>query len=64
MTVAMKTWAVAATAIVGLLVSGAAGFKDDGGCYQVWLAGKNVELRRAGLPAASEGVLQPLAPRN
>ena len=38
--------------------------KDDGGCYQVWLSGKNVELRRAGLPAASEGVLQPPAPRN
>src|SRR5215470_14297316 len=38
--------------------------KDDGGCYQVWLSGKNVELRRAGLPAASEGVLQPPASRN
>jgi len=38
--------------------------KDDGGCYQVWLSGKNVELRRAGLPAASEGVLQPPAARN
>src|SRR5262245_47625590 len=38
--------------------------KDGGGCYQVWLSGKYVELRRAGLPAASEGVLQPPAPRN
>jgi hypothetical protein len=38
--------------------------KDDGGCYQVWLSGKNVELRRAGLPAAFEGVLQSPAPRN
>ena len=38
--------------------------KDDGGCYEVWLSGKNVELRRAGLPAAFEGVLQPPAPRN
>jgi len=38
--------------------------RDDGACYQVWLSGRNVELRRAGLPAASEGVLQPPAPRN
>lgn len=38
--------------------------KDDGGCYQVWLSGKNVELRRAGLPAAFEGVLQRPAARN
>jgi len=38
--------------------------KDDGGCYQVWLSGKNVELRREGLPAAFEGVLQPPAARN
>src|SRR5262249_18589774 len=30
--------------------------KDDAGCRQVWLSGKNVELRRAGWPAASEGV--------
>jgi hypothetical protein len=27
--------------------------KDDGGCYQVWLSGKNVELRRAGLPRSA-----------
>lgn len=123
----MKTWAVAATAILGLLVSGVSGFaaekfqklsgpqirtkfvgmemtdnvhwadvfgpngdlksfsmgrkkdgkwriekdelcvdrgKDDGGCYQVWMSGKNVELRREGLPAASEGVLQRPAARN
>jgi hypothetical protein len=38
--------------------------RDDGACYQVWLSGRNVELRRAGLPAASEGVLQPPVPRN
>jgi hypothetical protein len=37
---------------------------DDGGCYQVWLAGRNVELRREGLPAAYEGVLQRPAARN
>ena len=37
---------------------------DDGGCYQVWLAGKNVELRREGLPAAFEGVLQRPVARN
>jgi hypothetical protein len=36
----------------------------DGGCYQVWLSGKNVELRREGLPAAFEGVLQRPAVRN
>jgi hypothetical protein len=123
----MQTWAVVATAIVGLLISGAGGFaaekfqklggsqirakfvdmemtdnvhwadvfgpsgnlksysmgrkkdgkwwiekdelcvdrgKDDGGCYQVWVSGKNVELRREGLPAAFEGVLQRPAARN
>jgi hypothetical protein len=38
--------------------------KDDGGCYQVWISGKNVEFRRAGLPAAFEGVLQHPAARN
>ena len=38
--------------------------KDDGGCYQVWLSGRNVEFRREGLPAAFEGVLQRPAPRN
>jgi hypothetical protein len=38
--------------------------KDDGGCYQVWVSRKNVELRREGLPAAFEGVLQRPAPRN
>jgi len=38
--------------------------KDDGGCYQVWLSGTNVELRREGLPAAFEGILQPPAARN
>ena len=38
--------------------------EGDGGFYEVWLSGKNVELRRAGLPAASEGILQRPAPRN
>jgi hypothetical protein len=38
--------------------------KDDGGCYQVWLSGRNVELRREGLPAALEGTLQWPALRN
>jgi hypothetical protein len=32
--------------------------KDDGGCYQVWLAGKKVELRREGSSLPLEGVLQ------
>jgi hypothetical protein len=38
--------------------------KDDGGCYQVWLSGKNVELRREGLPAVFEGILQRPMARN
>jgi len=38
--------------------------KDEGGCYQVWLSGKNVEFRREGLPAAFEGVLQRPVVRN
>src|SRR5258708_12906885 len=38
--------------------------KDDGGCYQVWLSGKNVELRREGLPAAFDGVLHRPPPLN
>jgi len=32
--------------------------KDDGGCYQVWLARKKVELRREGSTLPMEGVLQ------
>jgi hypothetical protein len=32
--------------------------KNDGGCYQVWLAGKKVELRREGSTLPLEGVLQ------
>ena len=32
--------------------------QDDGGCYQVWVAGKKVELRRAGSSLSVEGVLQ------
>ena len=31
---------------------------DDGGCYQVWLSGKKIELRRAGSNLPLEGVLQ------
>jgi hypothetical protein len=38
--------------------------KDDGGCYQVWMAGKNVEFRREGLGATLEGTLQRPVPRN
>ena len=32
--------------------------KDDGGCYQVWMSGKQVELRREGSTLPLEGVLQ------
>ena len=32
--------------------------KDEGGCYQVWLAGKKVELRREGSTLPLEGILQ------
>ncbi len=33
--------------------------KDDGGCYEVWMAGRKVELRRPGLDAPFlEGTLQ------
>jgi hypothetical protein len=38
--------------------------KDDGGCYQVWMSGKNVEFRREGLGATLEGTLQRPVPRN
>ena len=38
--------------------------KDDGGCYQVWIAGKNVEFRREGLGATFEGILQRPVARN
>jgi hypothetical protein len=38
--------------------------KDDGGCYQIWIAGKNVEFRREGLGATFEGILQRPAARN
>ena len=31
---------------------------EDGGCYQVWLSGKKIELRRAGSSLPLEGVLQ------
>jgi hypothetical protein len=36
---------------------------DDSGCYQVWMAGKNVELRRAGSQLPLEGVLERLRER-
>jgi len=32
--------------------------KDDGGCYQVWISGKKVELRREGSTLPFEGILQ------
>jgi hypothetical protein len=38
--------------------------KDDGGCYQVWLSGKNVELRHEGSTLPLEGILQRPATRN
>jgi hypothetical protein len=38
--------------------------KDDEGCYQVWLSGKNVELRRQGSSLPMEGILQRPAARN
>jgi hypothetical protein len=38
--------------------------KDDGGCYQVWISGRNVEFRREGLPAVFEGILQRPTARN
>jgi hypothetical protein len=38
--------------------------RDDGGCYQVWMSGKNVEFRRGGLGATLEGTLQRPVPRN
>jgi hypothetical protein len=31
---------------------------DEAGCYQVWLSGKKVELRREGSSLPMEGVLQ------
>jgi len=31
---------------------------DNGGCYQVWLSGRKVELRREGSTLPLEGVLQ------
>jgi hypothetical protein len=38
--------------------------KDDAGCYQVWLSGSKVELRREGSTLPTEGVLQRPANRN
>lgn len=32
--------------------------KEDSGCYQVWLSGKKIELRRVGSTLPLEGVLQ------
>ena len=37
--------------------------KEDSGCYQVWLAGKKIELRREGSQLPLEGVLQRPAKR-
>src|SRR5262245_61111442 len=37
---------------------------DDGGCYQVWISGKKVELRREGSTIPLEGVLQRQTRRN
>jgi hypothetical protein len=38
--------------------------KDDTGCYQVWLSGKKIELRREGSTLPLEGILQKPAARN
>ena len=32
--------------------------QDDGGCYQLWISGKKVELRREGSTLPFEGILQ------
>ena len=37
---------------------------DEGGCYQVWLAGKKIELRREGSSLSLEGVLDAPKRRN
>ena len=38
--------------------------KDDAGCYQVWLSGKKIELRREGATLPLEGILQKPMARN
>jgi len=38
--------------------------KDDAGCYQVWLSGNKVELRREGASLPMEGILQRPSARN
>jgi hypothetical protein len=38
--------------------------KDDGGCYQVWVSGKDIALRREGSSLPMEGILQKPAARN
>jgi hypothetical protein len=38
--------------------------KDDTGCYQVWLSGNKVELKREGATLPMEGILQKPATRN
>jgi hypothetical protein len=40
------------------------GTEDDGGCYEVWMSGKNVELRPTGLGLMVQGVLQKPTERN
>jgi hypothetical protein len=37
---------------------------DVGGCYQVWISGRNVEFRHEGLAASLDGVLQRPVARN
>ena len=38
--------------------------KEEANCYQVWNAGKKIELRRQGSDLALQGVLQKPAKRN
>lgn len=38
--------------------------KDDSGCYQVWLAGNKIELRRSGASFALDGILRTPVKRN
>ena len=40
------------------------GSETDGGCYEVWLAGKKVELRPTGLGLPLGGVLEKPTGRN
>jgi hypothetical protein len=40
------------------------GMENDSGCYEVWMSGKNVELRPTGLGLMVQGVLQRPTERN